>query len=201
MDLKAASDVEISEREETTPLEHTATQDEAESSTTPIETPPETVTSSVQTERDTLDLPKIEYTSAPPWSGAVYVIRSQASGEVITLTGGEITLMEPHRYGSIFWSCSEVDGWLLFRNTASSKFLCQGQHDWLHSSDVWDKQGQQFCARICPGGGYALLLREKDGLHRIGTRSFNGTKRLIKMTAKGDVTQAWDFLRLHQWAS
>lgn len=54
--------------------------------------------------------------SSVPWPGSTFIISSIVSGNVITLSDGQITMTRPgSRSHSIYWRCVEANGWLGFQ--------------------------------------------------------------------------------------
>lgn len=143
-------------------------------------TPPESVATDVPDHHDLLGGAK-PISMLVPWPGSTYIIRSVASGHVVTLLDGRILLTQPGGRGSIHWVCEETKGWLGFRNTVSGKFL--GHDKWGKLSCFADRHRgwEHFCNRPRPEGGCVLLMKHWDSLWQIGIKEEQGEEELAKI--------------------
>ena len=155
-------------------------------------TPPESVTSI----GDDYSAPKAS-TSSVPWPGSTFIIKSAASGEVITLRDGKIALASPTDCGSIFWECVETKGWLGFRDSATGLFLGHNKNSGLWCVAQRHKGWENFCVMARPEGGYVLLMKHGDHkLWPVGIRMEEGIKMLAKIESKICEGTVWEFVEV-----
>ncbi|KAF2135323.1 uncharacterized protein K452DRAFT_293316 [Aplosporella prunicola CBS 121167] len=134
-----------------------------------------------------------------PLPGHTYMIRSLASGEVITLKDGNIVLAQPDGRAS-HWVCEDEGGWLGFRNGVSGRFLGR-DGDWnLSCFATWHKEWEMFrvCARTPRGS--VLFIQSwywfKLILRPVGMKVENETRKLA-MIENGEPDEAlWEFVEV-----
>lgn len=132
--------------------------------------------------------------SSIPCPGSTFIIRSTASGRVLTLLDGQVVLAAPGGRGSIHWVCGETKGWLGFQNLASGKFL--GHNIWGRMCCEADRQQgwERFCARMTLGGGYVLLVTHWGELWRVRGYVEQGVE-MLERTGGGEGI-VWEFVRV-----
>lgn len=162
------------------------TQDSGDNSTASVAatTPPSSVAA---------DIPTSASTSSIPCPGSTFIIRSTASGRVLTLLDGQVVLAAPGGRGSIHWVCGETKGWLGFQNLASGKFLGHNLKGRLCCSAGRQQGWENFCARMTLGGGYVLLVTHWGELWRVGGYVEQGVEMLDRTRGEGIV---WEFVRV-----
>jgi len=155
-------------------------------------TPPETVAGDLT---DHLALTKSS-TSSVPWPGSTFIIRCAASGRVITLLDGQVTLMAPGGRGSIHWTCVESKGWLGFQNCVSGKLLGHNKKGRLICSADHHRGFENFCVRTRPEGGYVLLMTHHERLWHVGIREEQGVEKLAKIGDGASDGIVWEFVKV-----
>ena len=169
--------------------------DDDDSSTYTIRTPPETVAADPLDGQDPLEgaggCPYLV-----PWPNSIFIIRSISSGHALTLHDGNIALTPPDGPGSIHWVCVETKGWLGFRNTVSGKFLGHDKHGGLCCSAEHHQGWENFCVRARPEGGCVLLMQHWDRLWHVGTKVEQGVDKLAKIGDGGAGGMAFEFLKV-----
>lgn len=169
--------------------------DDGHSSTTlPAFTPPSTIVDDVLDDHHTIT--DVFNSSLVPWPGSTFLIRSVASGEVITLLDGNVVLTRPGGRGSSHWACIENKGWLGFQNIVSGKFLGHDPHGTLRCTAEHHQMWEYFCARVRPDGGCVLLMTHWERLWHVGIKSEIGMKKLAKIGDGGTGGIDWEFIRV-----
>ncbi|KAF2135442.1 uncharacterized protein K452DRAFT_323054 [Aplosporella prunicola CBS 121167] len=138
-------------------------------------------------------------TSLTPRLGQTYMIRSVASGAVITLVGGDIVLALPDGHAS-HWVCAEADsdGWLGFCNAVSGRFLGRDS-SWSLSCYATRFRGwEKFRVRERPRGGCVLLMTSWRTLRPVGMNVENGKgKSMLAMIENWDADELiWEFVKV-----
>ena len=170
-------------------------EDDDESSAYTVRTPPESVAVNLLDNHDPLGgAGACPYLG--PWPDSTFIIRSVASGHVITLHDGHITLSPAGGRGSIHWACVETKGWLGFRNTVSGKLLGHDKQGRLCCSAVQHQGWENFCARGRPEGGCVLLMQHWESLWHVGIKMEQGVEKLAKIGDGGDGGMAFEFLKV-----
>jgi hypothetical protein len=157
-------------------------------------TPPETDVDDLLTDFDPFT--SAQPSSSTPWPGSTFIIRSAASGHVITLLDGEIVLASPGGRGSFHWACVESKGWLGFRNVVSGRFLGHAENGRLRCSAGRHQGWENFCVRLRPDGGYVLLMTHFERLWHVGFKNERGTERLAKVGDGGTNGLVWEFIKV-----
>jgi hypothetical protein len=160
------------------------------------ETPPETVADLLDAD-DPFAPPSPRSSSSVPWPGATFILRSAATGHVVTLLDGRVVLAPPGSgRGSIHWDCVEAKGWLGFRNNVSGRFLGHDAGGRLTCSADRHQGWENFCARLRPDGGYVLLMTHYERLWQVGSRAVGGVDVLEKMDLKRPEGLVWEFVKV-----
>jgi hypothetical protein len=158
-------------------------------------TPPETVTADLLDDLDPLSDDKPS-SSAVPWPGSTFIIRSASTGDVITLRDGQIVLDQSGGRGSTHWACLENKGWLAFQNPVSGTFLGHDLGGRLCCVAVRPQGWENFCVRLRPEGGYILLMTHYDKLWQVGTKLEQGRRRLAKVENGKIDGITWEFVKV-----
>jgi hypothetical protein len=159
------------------------------------ETPPETVADLLDAD-DPLGDRGLASSSSVPWPGSTFILRSAASGHVVTLLDGQVVLAPPGGRGSIHWDCVEAKGWLGFRNNVSGRSLGHDAAGRLCCSAERHQGWENFCARLRPDGGYVLLMTHYERLWQVGTKVVNGVDMLAKMDLRQPDGIVWEFVKV-----
>ena len=156
-------------------------------------TPPETVAEDLLDDLDPLSSTALS--SSVPWPGSTFIIRSVSSGHVITLLGGRIVLAPPGGRGSIHWACVDTKGWLGFRSSISGRFLGHDAKGRLCCVAERHQGWENFCVRMRPDGGYALLMTHFERLWQVGVKVEQGVETLAKTGNESD-GMVWEFVKV-----
>jgi hypothetical protein len=97
---------------------------------------------------------------------------------VITHRDSQIVLAPPGGRGSIHWTCVGNKGWLAFCSPVSGRFLGCNLRGSLLCEAVRQKGWEDFCVRLRPEGGYALLMMSGTELWNVGSFAENGVEKL-----------------------
>lgn len=129
------------------------------------------------------------------------MIRLLPTNEFLTLLNGEVILAPPGGFGSIFWKCEEMKGWLGFRNTVSGKML--SNHLGEHLCCMMDKhKGCEYvCVRKSPEEGYVILMsywKCAETLWPVCVREIEGAKRVVKNEGAIGDASLWEFIKVHE---
>ncbi|KAI1173510.1 hypothetical protein F4777DRAFT_446137 [Nemania sp. FL0916] len=109
-----------------------------------------------------------------PIPGPIYTIRHRELHTVLSLKDGNLSLEnESDPYAGHYWRCSEYQGWLVFRETASGKFLGRDGYGGAYRAG---DQHQDF-------GWFVAIGASDAGYH---LRSFCPNKSLSWMAVKKD---------------
>ncbi len=168
----------------------------------PIFTPSTTINGTA------IDMEELNITDAPsissiPAPGNTYVIRSVATGEVITFQRGQLVLGPSNGYG-IRWECSKIDGWMTFRDPASYMYLGYDKHAHLQCS-ADESLGRDFCMRHNPNGSYMLLALWFHGngaspkLYPVGIDFENEVEKLRVITNWESDSIGWEFIKVESY--
>jgi hypothetical protein len=156
-------------------------------------TPPESVANGIEDDHSDSRVSA----SSVPWPGSTFIIKSAASGEVITLRDGKIALALPSDLGSIYWDCVETKGWLGFRNIATGLFLGHDKNFGIWCVARGHQGWENFCVMARPEGGYVLLMRHgRDKLWPVGIRMEEGIKMLAKIENSVSEGTVWEFVKV-----
>lgn len=177
------------------------TQDPTSSTSRTAAAPPLYVAPDLQDDRDFLfDQDPLSNarisSSSVPWPGSTFIIRSVASGDVLTLRDGKIILARPGSFGSIHWACVETKGWFGFRDPVSSRFLGHGSKGRLCCAAERHQGWENFCVRLTPEGGYVLLMSHYERLWHVGTIVEQGVEKLAKIGEKMSDAIVWEFVKV-----
>ncbi|KAI2634463.1 hypothetical protein GGS21DRAFT_103813 [Xylaria nigripes] len=138
--------------------------------------------------------------SSVPEPGRTYMICDMASGRVLTLAKGRLTLpLGTDAKGGWHWECEEIDGgWLGFREVVSGK--CLG-HDnrggYMASVDKMDSW-ESFVLRPRDGGGINLWVKNRFQLMPMGITGLGKNEeepRLVNAKSSAEATR-WEFIRI-----
>lgn len=169
--------------------------DDGDSSTTlPALTPPSTIADDIPDNHKPIT--NVSNPSVVPWPGSIFLIRSVASGKVITLRDGNIVLTQPGGYGSNRWACVETKGWLGFQDIYSGKFLGHDFRGTLRCAAEQHQMWEYFSARMRPDGGFVLLMTHWERLWHVGIKFEDGMEKLAKIGDGGVGGITWEFVRL-----
>lgn len=99
--------------------------------------------------------------------------------------------------GSTHWQCSELDGWLGFRNVVSGRFLGQDRRRKLECTQE-NQRGQYFCVRQVEQGQYVLRLYNQNDstLCRLEVVTERGVDRLGLASLCGSEDMLWEFIKV-----
>jgi len=158
-------------------------------------TPPETVAADLLDDLDPLGGDKPN-SSAVPWPGSTFIIRSAVTGQVITLRDGQIVLDQPGDRGSIRWACVENKGWIGFQNPVSGKFLGHDSQGRLRCEAVRHQGWENFCVRMKPEGGFILLMTHFERLWQVGIKVEQSGERLAKIENGETDGIVWEFVKV-----
>jgi hypothetical protein len=158
-------------------------------------TPPESVATDLLDDHDPLGSTKLS-SSSVPWPGSTFIIRNISSGDVIALLDGQIVLARPGGRGSIHWACVDTKGWLGFRNSVSGRFLGHDIDGRLRCSAKQHQGWENFCVRMTPEGGYALLMTHWERLWHVGIIVEQGVEKLAKVGGGRSAGLIWEFVKV-----
>lgn len=133
-----------------------------------------------------------------PWPGSTYIIRSYHKHHILTLSNDTLQLKEEVVDGVDWqWKCVQKDGWLGFKNTATSTYLGHNNGGGFIATARSHQGWEQFCARRCPDGGYLLLNIHWWKLWKMDTGE-SGTLKQTEMgeQAKCEDGSLWEFVKL-----
>jgi hypothetical protein len=169
---------------------------DASSSIYSNDTPPEGLATGTTNNEDDDPFEYMTISSAVPWPGSTYIIRSAGSAQVLTLLDGQVVLDLSSGRGSIYWQCVETKGWLGFRDPASGLFMGHNMYARLGCTAKRHSEWESFCARMTPNGGYVLLMTQWGKLWPLGVKSENGVQRLEKVEKSVAEGLVWDFVKV-----
>lgn len=160
-------------------------------------TPPETVADDIEfiDNQDPFGKANLSASSIP-WPGSSFIIRSVATGDVITLLDGQVLMAPPGGRGSIHWACVENKGWIGFRSPITGRFLGHDKQGKLRCEASRHEGWENFCVRLRPEGGYVLLMTHWERLWNVGIRIDGGLKRLAKIEDSGLEGNIWEFVKV-----
>ncbi|TID24297.1 hypothetical protein E6O75_ATG02662 [Venturia nashicola] len=169
---------------------------------TTIATPSTSISASSSCARPTMT---DNNTSSIPWPGDVYILRSKATGEVLTLNEGKTAMVKPGGRDSIHWACVEKGGWLGFRNPVSGKFLGHDRGGYLICNADVQRGWERFCVRMKPDEGFVLYMTQYDDLWPVGLKEVPAEVKKGEKARKGDMRLAkiekgkpmiWEFVKV-----
>jgi hypothetical protein len=137
--------------------------------------------------------------SSVPWPGRTFIIRNQASGEVITFLDGQLVLDKPGGLGTFRWRCVEEGGWLGFKDPASALQLGYHEHGFLFCRSLHHRNNEYICPRIRPEGGWMLLVQKDHHLQPLGAvadGSEDNAKQKVKIMDWLSEGVIWDFIEV-----
>jgi hypothetical protein len=137
--------------------------------------------------------------SSIPWPGRTFIIRNQASGEVITFLDGQLVLDKPGGLGTFRWRCVEDKGWMGFKDPASALYLGYHEHGVLFCRSLHHQNNEYLCPRMRPEGDWVLLVRQGHALRPLGAVANgpeNGAKQKIKIVDWESERIFWDFIEV-----
>jgi hypothetical protein len=177
------------------PVDPTPTPDPDHSTAYTAPTPPDTLSADLD-DHDPLGGADPGSFSVP-WPDSTFIIRSVASGQVMTLLDGQIVLAPLGGRGSIHWECVENKGWLGFRNLVTGKFLGHnGKRGGLCCSAGHYQDWEKFCVRKRPEGGYIMLMTHWGDLWPVGMKVEQEVETLAKIENRASDGVVWEFIKV-----
>ncbi|KAH7060981.1 hypothetical protein BKA63DRAFT_528293 [Paraphoma chrysanthemicola] len=142
--------------------------------------------------------------SSIPWPGRTFIIRSVATGKVVTLRHGKVILAALGGHGTIRWECHETNGWIAFREAASYMYLGYDDDGDIRCSVRHHKDWERFCVRQRPDENYVLLMyhfgnmanKVWKGFCPVGIETKDGVERLSVIRDWDSETTAWQFIQV-----
>ena len=131
-----------------------------------------------------------------PVPGHVNIIKDVTTKRVIALHEGKIILTEPDWRDSFYWACTEVKGWLGFKNTVSGRYLGHNLQGWIVCSANEQKGWEFFLPRVMPNRSYLLSMTHYDELRHLNSKIDKGTVRLTKLEDDETEQKQWQFLKM-----
>ncbi|KAL7907696.1 hypothetical protein GGI35DRAFT_454598 [Trichoderma velutinum] len=119
-----------------------------------------------------------------PIPGRVYMIRTREKPHrILSLVQGRLELRDSlNPAWGVYWSCSEIDNFLYFRNTTSETYLSYGKAGRIIATKHDPETRKNFVAIRQEGGGYILhtFHPEQTALQQVTEE-----KNFLKEQAKG----------------
>ncbi|MCJ1389920.1 hypothetical protein MMC18_002777 [Xylographa bjoerkii] len=131
-----------------------------------------------------------------PEPGSIFIIRSVSSRRVVTLLKGQVVLAPPASFGSPYWECMGTEGWLGFRNVASSGLLGR-DGPWLLCCSVRShREWEKFHVGSRAEGGHVLLMTHWGTLRPVGSKEENGEQKLAMLENGSTDGIVWEFVKV-----